>query len=390
MSKNKRRDKRPVFSGPSGRRKIDKSNANDLWNIVAAGGLPRDAVSSAIGESTKEILRGMSFEEACREFSDGHRVPRDSPVVTKPPRLTPWHRGDKSEYVKYKVPLYSKQTNSKVSAEELAGDIYDVSKLLADRGVVMEKPQGSSIHHMADWLRGVMDYPLYQEMIAARNVPQFENFHSFVVEHDWARAMSKTILDEGDFPMPFDKTCFEFRITGMRVLLYVFGDSSENATAMMFVGINGRWHMNADDFFWRSGRLASHKLNDKGEEPRIHLRGDGPAEKLITLIDAQIKSICVMLDAEVAVKETIRASKSLNRRMVEKGRTPMKDYHVVSLARRHRAAPLPEDHVPEKGAKKRLHFRRGHWRHYADHRTWINWMLVGDETLGFVDKEYRL
>lgn len=37
-----------------------------------------------------------------------------------------------------------------------------------------------------------------------------------------------------------------------------------------------------------------------------------------------------------------------------------------------------------------LHFRRGHWRHYGEYKTWIKWMLVGDPELGFVDKMYKL
>jgi hypothetical protein len=44
----------------------------------------------------------------------------------------------------------------------------------------------------------------------------------------------------------------------------------------------------------------------------------------------------------------------------------------------------------EPGRKKRLHFRRGHWRHYETHKTWIKWMLVGDPDLGFIEKQYRL
>ena len=38
----------------------------------------------------------------------------------------------------------------------------------------------------------------------------------------------------------------------------------------------------------------------------------------------------------------------------------------------------------------RLHFRRGHWRHYEDHKTWIRWQMVGNPDLGFVEKQYRL
>jgi hypothetical protein len=38
----------------------------------------------------------------------------------------------------------------------------------------------------------------------------------------------------------------------------------------------------------------------------------------------------------------------------------------------------------------RLHFRRRHWRHFVNHKTWIKWTLVGDPDLGFIDKDYRL
>ena len=50
-----------------------------------------------------------------------------------------------------------------------------------------------------------------------------------------------------------------------------------------------------------------------------------------------------------------------------------------------RMAARPE---PETG--KRLHFVRGHWRRYEEHKTWIRWRLRGDPDLGFIDKSYRI
>lgn len=65
-----------------------------------------------------------------------------------------------------------------------------------------------------------------------------------------------------------------------------------------------------------------------------------------------------------------------------------KAHHVISLAnRRNRPAALGGD---GSSRRRRLHFRRGHWRHFETHKTWIKWMLVGDPDLGFVEKEYRL
>jgi hypothetical protein len=61
---------------------------------------------------------------------------------------------------------------------------------------------------------------------------------------------------------------------------------------------------------------------------------------------------------------------------------------MIDLAKRHRVA-----HVGGASSgrhKKRLHFCRGHWRHYEKSKTWIRWCLKGDPDLGFVDAEYKL
>lgn len=62
----------------------------------------------------------------------------------------------------------------------------------------------------------------------------------------------------------------------------------------------------------------------------------------------------------------------------------------VRLARRTRASAFPADHVGEERRSPRLHFVRGHWRRYANHKTWLKWFLRGDPDLGFIDKHYRL
>jgi hypothetical protein len=97
-----------------------------------------------------------------------------------------------------------------------------------------------------------------------------------------------------------------------------------------------------------------------------------------------------MLEADIAEAEVIRVSERLNEKREKLGRTKLRNYHVVVLSRRRHVSKLPEgfDHTDRKSP--RLHFRRGHWRHYANYRTWILWQLVGDPDLGFVDKHYRL
>ena len=107
------------------------------------------------------------------------------------------------------------------------------------------------------------------------------------------------------------------------------------------------------------------------------------------LVYGGIKALCVALDAEVAVRNVVRASEKVNRRREQEGREPFYSYHVVSLNRRYRIGNRSPGGGLVQG-KKRLHFRRGHWRHYAEFKTWVRWTLVGNPELGFIDKEYRL
>lgn len=102
----------------------------------------------------------------------------------------------------------------------------------------------------------------------------------------------------------------------------------------------------------------------------------------------QVRAICIALDAEVATHSVIRAPHKLNEKRSRDGKPPVSDYHVVDLARRHRVAN-PSGAVGGVG-KKRLHFRRGHWRHYETTKTWVRWCLVGNPDLGFIQKSYSL
>jgi hypothetical protein len=101
----------------------------------------------------------------------------------------------------------------------------------------------------------------------------------------------------------------------------------------------------------------------------------------------QIRAISIALDAEVASHDVVRAPTALNERRQKKGELPLYDYRIIKLHGR-----ILRGHAPGTGSHRspRLHFRRGHWRHYQAHKTWIRWTLVGDPELGFIDKAYRL
>ena len=187
----------------------------------------------------------------------------------------------------------------------------------------------------------------------------------FIVEHDWAAAFKGAEdFDDGEIRLPYDGALFEFRINDMIVLLY----TRETAPWIMFVKLSEGW-------------IAG---------PSEPCGPDQPTRFQHNL-DEQVRAICIALDAEVAEKETVRADAKLNRAREKRGKPPLLDYHVIRLSRRERAAPLPRDDDGErKHRSPRLHFVRGHWRHYDSHKTWIKWHLRGDPDLGFIDKHYRL
>lgn len=276
-----------------------------------------------------------------------------------------------------KIKLQQQAAGLDSKIEYYEGDIRETARRI-ELPFTMERPQGSSLHHMAQFLKSVDgDTEIVRDVEAGL-------WQSFVIEHDWAAAFhGAQDFDQGEFPLPYDCTCFELRVNGLRVIMLMGVDGELGMIGNMIIGVNGRWYLNADQFRFSGGKIHSIKLAKEIEPWRGH------AERFLNKLAEQIRAVCIMLDAQVAEREVIRASERLNEQRRRKGQSLLRDYHVVSLARRHRAKPMG-DHVVTPGTKKRLHFRRGHWRHYAEHRTWINWMLVGDPDLGFVDKHYKL
>lgn len=238
----------------------------------------------------------------------------------------------------------------------------------------LQRPSGSSKHHLMEFIKSYSGVKINEVNVGS--------YQSFVVEHDWLAAFAGTPDFDGDEipPLPFEKCCFEFLVNGVRILAFVGMKEDESLYSFLSIGYKGRWYGNREE--WRNGELAAGPGVFASEDSVIG------KSKVIPFIRGQIRAVCIMLDAEVAVREVRRVSEKLNRSRARSGKTPLKDYHVVSLARKFRA-DRTESATSGEHARKRCHWRRGHWRHYADHKTWIKWMLVGDPALGFVEKSYR-
>jgi hypothetical protein len=234
----------------------------------------------------------------------------------------------------------------------------------------LERNDCSRLHKLADAARAgdllCLDEK-DQRSVAKSNDLLFDKAQVFIVMHDWAAAFGDAIgALEDEFVLPYPHCAFEFRISGKTVIAITLQPEDGKATAAWFMDVGqGRW-------------VFVHSTNDSDQFGTVAAFG---------FAWTQIKSICVALDAEVAAHEVIRAPVALNKKIEKAGRTPVFDHRVVSLAKRYRAAA---DNSNPSGLRRRLHFRRGHWRHYEGRKTWINWMLVGDPSLGFIDKHYSL
>lgn len=292
---------------------------------------------------TRRVLR-RAREEIRREQAGVSLDQRDIRKTVEQMQLLEDHLIDLTEWTKKPFVLQSAPVTRLHQLQEAvaSGDVFDVTR--------MEGRMTPA--DISDW----------GEMIAGSTV--------FVVEHDWASAFEGAeAFAEGEVRLPADICAFELRISGRHVI--AFAAEADGVQHMQFASLSplSRWLV----------------------LPRAGNEHDEITQSLAVIARAQIKAIAVALDAEVAETSVVRASYKLNRARAARGHLPVFDYHVVSLARRSRVPRLPSDRADdEPRSRRRLHFRRGHWRHYDNHKTWIKWMLVGSPDLGFVDKHYRL
>jgi hypothetical protein len=103
-----------------------------------------------------------------------------------------------------------------------------------------------------------------------------------------------------------------------------------------------------------------------------------------------------ILSCSNVITEDMLPSAALNKKRVQSGKLPFFTYKVLTV--RERRTKLMEAHVMgqhEQRQSPRQHVRRGHIRVYHrsepnERRVWINQMIVGNQALGTVTKDYRI
>jgi hypothetical protein len=229
----------------------------------------------------------------------------------------------------------------------------EVKQWICAKNFKLERPDRSLHHLWREWLG-----------------PYYQDGQIFLIEHDWAGAFkgNDEFNDDSEFHLPAPVCHFEFAVSGKRVIS-AFSDIENMVPAF--------WIKNDKQNLW---------LKDNAFASTPEARDGVTALRL--LLWRNVAAACISLDAKIAVHAVTRAPYRLNAARERRGKLPFNDYHVIKLARREGADRLPAAESTHNSP--RFHFRRGHYRHFVGHKTWINWTLVGDPDLGFIEKTYRL
>lgn len=173
--------------------------------------------------------------------------------------------------------------------------------------------------------------------------------------------------EKPDFKLPFPRSIFELEFDGKRLILDL-DEQGDSFGVILFVRSPNSWiNINAT-----SGDTKDHHLSNI----------------LLNLCYNQVRATCIALETEIAEQTISKAPEKLNRARAKHGKKPLPDHYFVNLHRKYRERKRAEN--PGTGAKRRLHFRRGHKRTYANGvELWIKWMLVGDPDLGWVSHTYE-
>lgn len=340
----------------------------------------------------KTTLDGLDPEAASRVVQNVADIPpallemfQENPALKDiyfDPKLTPHQR--KLKMLPFLGKLHRDQDAARKNIKRLNAELEHKEGLLKateeseawlKTSPVLEKNDCTRLHHLGQAFKtdSVVVHdgkPLSDKLGDGQHwKPEaLKRFQPFIVQHDWSKAFEgATDYAEGEIKLPYNECIFEFRISGKTVIIFAAQDSVEVIRLLPFIQFGDFWIIAAE-------MVTVADATNKND--------------FFGLAAKEIRAISIALDAEVATHKVMRAPHALNVKREREGKLPIYDYHVVQLAGKHKIANALRN--PGDGTKKRLHFRRGHWRHFAAFKTWVRWTLVGDPALGFVDKEYRL
>ncbi len=244
----------------------------------------------------------------------------------------------------------------------------------------LERPTGSSFHHLMNYDKHCTE--------GSASVFTAGECQIVLVENDWGAAVPQV---DGEWRVPFAFICWEFRLSGVRVLAFTEADR-EPARMWCCYGAEGHWV--SDDYSYEIGRASlpsGTPFKDMDVDP-VEFR------RVVKVCYDTIRASCIMLDAQVARQAHVAASSKLKEKRAREGKAPPRDHYVVRLLHEerrsyHRArsagGATGVDRAPQRG-----HWRKGTWVHYDDQdsgqvqytndggfvvsKTWRRWHFAGD------------
>lgn len=263
----------------------------------------------------------------------------------------------------------------------------------------MERPQGSSLHHMLDYDYGNVAEDERRSASHAKWIEELSNCQIVLVENNWGAAVPPIA---GEWRVPFAFMCWEFRISGVRVLAFTEADHSPPIMWMCY-GADGHWV--ADDYHYE---LGCPEL-PRGIPFKANRRDIYELRRVAKMCYDTVRASCIMLDAQVARHEHVAAPAKLSERRAKEGRSPLRDHYVVRLLHEERRsfhrARSAGGSIGVARASQRGHWRKGTWVHYDDQdsgqvqyvndggfvvsKTWRRWHFAGDPK-NIIHKEYRI
>lgn len=234
---------------------------------------------------------------------------------------------------------------------------------------------GNYINHNEFSMTGIIGQKIDKPMIV-------------IVEHDWYAALSSGInFNDGDTLPPAPCTVYEFRVDNKHVILSLRTKEAELKCILDHHLMNNHVLDTAEWYGNCYVEISPNVWVGFGAFCSITKQAEGvTCQELKNWLMGQVRALNISLDTEIAETSVIRAPHKLNVSRIAKGKLPLSDFHIINLAKRHRYPS--RDEASGDGNGKRLHFVRGHWRHFADFKTRVKWHLRGNPDLGWIDKHY--
>lgn len=261
--------------------------------------------------------------------------------------------------------------------QEDARAFTSIQEWMKDRDFsIIQKNEAPRAHRAAEAMLKNEFYPLshpFKEEQRKMLVDLFTKVPSIVVRHNWMQAIGEDLRETANevisISLPFPTVLFEFMVHGKCII--VAASEQEDGSTHMFMYIE----------FEKNKWLACAHDDDMLADIYNPLR-------------RQVEAICVALSVEIAGTEEIQQPEALNRKRLKNNKLPLRSYHVVDLSKRFQDKKMRKSGVKtdSDGPKVRLHWRRKHWRHFKNGHPSIviEWMLVGNIDLGFIEKHYLM